>query len=466
MTRRDVVQQRMREVVSEDIDAVFDVARPRTDDDAKNAERAEAYYAEHADAAAGNVARIAALSGAFDTHAGTALENPHDTQVITLTAATPPLQEAGADHTPKLAEGLRLLAENLSEIVVALDDDDFTIVNMNLCETRFTSDEVPRFVSRSLVPKLHAPIRPMLMGDFNVSEYTAEGPYLDALIDLSFSAAPLGLLPPARRFTDIVKRRSHRDMLSALLDGRSGVSYGFLAYAEPPRYDGPITVTEEAFASMRADTCGDDALRFDPRGRGYVRILRRGEVVCHQVPDIWILSSRSGANKTQLDPSVDVLRAGVVGCALQLQFPRGADRAGLKPSFDTLAQVALTMGAALYCPELVAEGAPIVHFHGYPSPSWFAEGEAFAGAANPSLPCGVLHSALLNYASMAQIADTTPSVELAVAVEPDHGVNAIGRSVSGLVDRLRAGVDSGQVRLGGEHLRALQDTPGGVGPCT
>ena len=52
---------------------------------------------------------------------------------------------------------------------------------------------------------------------------------------------------------------------------------------------------------------------------------------------------------------------------LHLQLPLGSSskKADIKPSSDIYVMLAISLAAALYTPESIADGAPIVHFHGY-----------------------------------------------------------------------------------------------------
>jgi len=57
----------------------------------------------------------------------------------------------------------------------------------------------------------------------------------------------------------------------------------------------------------------------------------------------------------------------------------------------------------LYTPELIKDGAPIVHFHGYPAFKWFQENEYCVGVNNPSVPCGTYESGVLNFLGVANL---------------------------------------------------------------
>ncbi|NJM95801.1 MAG: hypothetical protein HC800_00010 [Phormidesmis sp. RL_2_1] len=112
-----------------------------------------------------------------------------------------------------------------------------------------------------------------------------------------------------------------------------------------------------------------EEVRQNAHGRQYLKTTVQTtaglETVYQQIPDIWLVCSRSGANKTNLDLLQDILRLGVCG-KLVLQVAEGIDMANskidVKPSYDTYVMVAIALAAALYTPELIQSGAPIIHF--------------------------------------------------------------------------------------------------------
>ena len=99
----------------------------------------------------------------------------------------------------------------------------------------------------------------------------------------------------------------------------------------------------------------------------------------------------------------------------------------------------------------------ILHFHGYPDPCWFRVSEHHAGAQNPSLPCGTVEAALLNYSAVYETAAKNGSdIKLLCLVESDHGVNVLGPDREYLVQRLLAGSSEGHILLGGKYLPMLK----------
>lgn len=123
--------------------------------------------------------------------------------------------------------------------------------------------------------------------------------------------------------------------------------------------------------------------------------------------------------------------------------------------------LAISMAAALYTPELIQNGAPIVHFHGYPAFDWFQENECCVGVNHPSVPCGTYESGVLNFLGLSNLANqATKNINLISLIEPDHGTNFIARDIEYLVDRLKNGCVAEQIELGGKHFASLKSNLG------
>lgn len=382
------------------------------------------------------------------------------TQIVSVRPLDKFLADPDAPYKEKLMPGLKLLVESLSQMVIGVSDDRLSLLNMNLSDTVSPRAEIDRFVLKSFIPKLHAPIQPLTRGRFKIGSFNPrENDKTQKVVELGKRISPLELLPEAVAFTKLVKRPSTRDVVDDLVDGRSGVSFGFVTYMEPPVYHGPVEVPEKEWQAMAPlRELSPDEVRKNDQGRWYLKTISQGETVYRQVPDIWIVSSRSGAEKNDLNVDRDLVRLGFNG-DLQLQVPSGHDwgKSDIRPSYDTYVMVALALGTAIYFPRLVEGGAPMIHFHGYPHTTWFQDREAFAGANNPSVACGTFEAGVLNFAGLWQLAESCPDLKLACVIEPDHGCNMVAADADYLLRRIEQGVNSGQIVLGGKHLKSLKE---------
>ncbi len=410
-----------------------------------------------------SVMSIIKISGWADDFTAKHVQDPFNTQVITLTNLNPEFEDKSTTYDRKIVLGLNNLISTMSEIVIGVSDRRFTIVNMNLSDSLYVHEELDDFVSKSLIPKIYAPIKPPVLNRFIQGEFDSESnEYSERLCDLGKILKETELFPKGSKFSDKIRRRSHRDIVNKILDGRTGVSYGFIALAEVPRYFGPKRLDRSEWDGLdTVDGMNGDYVRKNSEGRWYVKTRIKGEVVYQQVPDIRVVTSRSGCDKTSLDPKTDIVRVGLIKGKLYLEVPSGINlsRRDVRPSFDTYVILAQALSASLYTPELIKDGMPILHFHGYPDPDWFCEKEYHSGANNPSLPCGTIEAAILNYSAIYEIAsNNSGDANLICLVESDHGVNIMGPDKEYIVDRLKSGRKSGKVILGGEYLPLLKSS--------
>lgn len=408
-----------------------------------------------------SVMEILKVSGWADDFTARYVQDPFNTQIITLMPLEPEFADAGVSYDKKIAIGIKNLISTMSEIVMGIGPDRFSLVNMNLSDSIYFNEEMDFFILNSLIPKIYAPIKPPILARFIKGEFDpSESVFAKQLADLGRQVKDTSLFPPGSSFRDKVSRQSHRDVVEKVLEGRTGVSYGFIAIAEAPKYEGPVTIRKSTWDKLKkVESLDDDMVRENAKGRWYVKTHLRGKDIYQQVPDIWIAASRSGSNKTNLDPLSDIVRIGLIKGKLYLETPKGVDlhRKDIRPSFDTYVILAQALASALYTPELIKDGLPILHFHGYPDPGWFGKSEYYAGARNPSLPCGTVEAALLNYSAIYELANRNgESMKMLCLVESDHGVNIMGLDRDYLVARLSDGVDKGHVMLGGKYLPELK----------
>ena len=451
--------------VRADIDAVIDVERPNSWLRKLGIFVAETWYKLSytwlKEKQKMSVVQIAKLSSWAEDHAAKYVEDPTNTQVIILTDIDDEFVSPITPYPEKIRIGINTLVKTFSEIVIGVSHEKFSILNMNLSDSNFAPNEVENFALKSLIPKVFVPITPLLISRFEIGEYNPHlSTYAGKLIKLGQDLASTGLFPAGFKLDEVVKRKSHRDIVNVIVNGRTGVSYGFVAYAEPPHYVGKPEITIDEWDNL-LPVAGFSSyeLRQNEQCRRYIKLNINAENRFKQIPDIWLVSSRSGANKTDLSIDTDILRIGLQD-KLHLQLPLGsnAQKADIKPSYDIYVMLAISLAAALYTPELIANGAPIVHFHGYPDVDWFQEKEYCVGMNNPSVPCGTYESGVFNFLGIADLGDQIISdVNLISLVEPDHGTNFIANDLEYLVNRLKAGCVTGQIELGGKNFPSLKN---------
>lgn len=452
-------------LVKANISAVIDVERPNTLRRRWKSFAAEQLYYLYSRYVIGkkkvSVSTIAKIIGWAEDHAAQRVEDPNNTQTIILSKLDREFVNPEKPYRAKISLGINTLVKNFSEIVIGVSEDKISILNMNLSDSLFSRQKLDRFVFKSLIPKIYVPIAPLLLNRFELEEYNPlQWDYAAKLVQLGRELADTGLFPPGFKLSEAIPRQSHRDMVDVIVNGRTGVSYGFVAYVEPPQYQGANEIDEREWETLTpVEGFDSQELRQNSAGRFYVKTKVTEQYSYKQIPDLWLVSSRSGSNKTNLNLETDILRIGL-NKKLFLQLPQGIDKeeiADIKPSYDLYVMLGMALGAALYAPELIENGAPMVHFHGYPSSQWFQPGEYFAGVSNPAVPCGTYESGVFNFLSIYQLAKESGSkIKLASLVEPDHGTNFIASDLDYLVSRLKNGCQTGQIELGGKYLASLR----------
>ncbi|MDH6058132.1 TubC N-terminal docking domain-related protein [Umezakia ovalisporum] len=407
-----------------------------------------------------SVVNIAKLSTWAEDHAAKYVEDPTNTQIIILTEIDHDFINPAIPYQQKINIGLNTLIRTFSEIVIGVAIDKISILNMNLCDSVFAKEEIEEFVLKSLIPKVFVPIAPLLLNRFQLGHYQPEkSSYAQKLVKLGQELTLTSLFPPGFKLNQVIKRKSHRDIVNVIVNGRTGVSYGFVAYAEPPQYFGAKEINNNEWESLfPVEGFSSNELRQNPEGRRYLKTKIQGKDVFQQIPDIWLVSARSGSNKTNLNIATDVVRIGLKQ-KLYLQLPEGIDteQIDIKPSYDIYVMFAISLAAALYVPDLIKDGAPIVHFHGYPAFDWFKPNEYCVGVDNPSVPCGTYESGVFNFLGISNLANQpTANISLISLVEPDHGTNFIAHDWEYLVERLKTGCAEEQIELGGKHFASLK----------
>ncbi|WGV27396.1 hypothetical protein [Halotia branconii] len=408
-----------------------------------------------------SVSRIASLIGWAEECAAKYIEDPTNTQVIILTKLDQDFINFQTPYQQKIKMGLNTLVRTFSEIVIGVSDSQFSILNMNLSDSVFARDEIDGFVLKSLIPKVYVPILPLPLSKFKLGQYNPlSSSYAQKLVSLSTQLEHTNLFPPGSKLSEVIKRQSHRDIVNVIVNGRTGVSYGFVAYAEPPQYVGDIDIPEYEWENLAPVTgFSSNEVRQNDVGRRYLKTKIGAEYKFKQIPDIWICSARSGSNKTNLNLESDILRIGLTD-RLLLDLPQGVDPtlADIKPSYDVYVMLAIAMSASLYAPNLINNGMPMIHFHGYPSVEWLQQHEYFMGVNNPSVPCGTYESGVFNFLGIYNLVNQYGTdINLACLIEPDHGTNIITPDLEYLLTRLKAGCEQSAIELGGKHFASLKD---------
>lgn len=376
----------------------------------------------------------------------------HTTMMTLIDGPCPADREV--DLQARLDAIVRALAWHGAQNVAYIEDHRWTFCTMNGALVRFAMDgDLDRQVMDVLVPKLAAPVVPPHAADFELREgaLDLDGPGVaEAAADFAESAADWARTGLMLFHTPVAslefKNRFYRRITAAYLDHRSGMSYGFLA-RQLPTPASPALSLPEAERRLGAHDWEAAPIR-RAEGQRWVRLDLAGERLVVPVPEVRVLTTRSGCDKSRLDPRRDLVILGLGDGRAFLETPPGAG-VDFKPSYDTRTILANAVANAVcasalarlapgapWASNVAQQGAGQAHWHGALAEEGLPAGYVVHGAENPPVSCSTAQSALFALQGKLEALRRTleRGVPLAgdVHVEPYHGVNVSGASLGAL----------------------------------
>jgi hypothetical protein len=336
----------------------------------------------------------------------------------------PPEVSSESEFQQHFETSIALFAKHLVNIVLGADENRWILYNFNASHPIYSrSQGFAQAVLHSLIPKIFAPISPPKLSDFEIvsepfdTNSARYAPYIEDLSQAAKLFAQTSLFPKGKSFDELnYISPYHRRIVKAHLDNRNGMSYGFLARQTAPN-------PEEDF----------DVLVLDDR-----------EI---ELPPLWVITQRSGSDKTHFVPERDLVKIGIFRGKLLLQAAQGADLGqDYRPSFDTLVILAHALGNHilaslfpkhhLFAKNYFKQGLGIAHWHGYFREDLLPGGYQTYGHSNPNVACSSPQSAFFALKGKLQCLS---SVFLGdVHVEPQHGVNVTCLNLTDLARYLLA----------------------------
>ncbi|MEL6617071.1 MAG: hypothetical protein AAFQ43_15115, partial [Bacteroidota bacterium] len=155
-----------------------------------------------------------------------------------------------------------------------------------------------------------------------------------------------------------------------------------------------------------------------------------------------VLCTRSGCEKTRIDPERDLVRLTLSRGHILFDTPEAAS-GDCRPSYDTLAILAHAAGNAITASILLAQdtdapfaralatsGLALAHWHGYPNAGATPEAFTLHGTDNPPVSCSTPQSAAFALVGKLDALGARLASGDAyggdVHVEPHHGTNLSG----------------------------------------
>lgn len=362
--------------------------------------------------------------------------------IVNIMDSPPPIPE-----NPTLQQTLDsivgALAWNLAHVPIFLEEDRWTICTMNGAVIECGDPDNPeKDILHSLIPKLAAQVMPPKRDEilYRENKFDAEkmgySPHINDFMEAAEIWRDNGLMLAHTSIEDLEYRnRLYKRIVSQYLDNRTGMSYGFMVKQLP---------TEIEPAMKLVPLHNDKTKRITRQGNDlFVRVHALGKTWLVKLPDIWILSTRSGCNKTDLDPQRDILRLGLQNGQITLDVPPESSKEECRPSYDTYAILAHAAGNVIVAsilktlyPDskfpkvLQSKGLSISHWHGYPDRSFPLQGYTIHGDQNPPVSCSTPQSAAYafngKFVAMDKYDQDPETYRGDIHIEPHHGTNIAG----------------------------------------
>lgn len=359
---------------------------------------------------------------------------------------------------------MSLFAYHMANIIIAVDDEKWMVYNFNASHPiyKFNDNKFEQHLTNALIPKIVAPISPHKFSDFKVSKdrFSTDDSIISPLIeDLSEGAKLLDktkLFPSGKKIEDLPFRDNFHKYIGRLhLDNRSGMSFGFISKQLPVTTNKLLTMKETVEKYGSIITPNKDYF-LDSEGSIHIvfQLLDNGTFSL-KIPDIWVLSLRSGSDKTHFNPAKDLLLLGLSSKGeMWMKFPSGVKiHEDYKPSFDTKVILAHAVGNAIIASILEyldpqtnfvriikSSGISISHWHGYFNERLIPDELFTYGSVNLHVACSSPQSAI--YALGGKLEGFTQLLLAGkrhigdIHIEPHHGINISFPSLVDLAEYL------------------------------
>ena len=339
------------------------------------------------------------------------------------------------------------LAWDMVHLVIYVTAVSWTICSMNGGITTFETP-LPEEddVLGSLVPKLTAQVVPPRPEDLEIRPGTLDtsSAEFDRIASdfeecgFAWGDNPL-LLSHTSRETLAYRSDFYRKIVARYLDDRSGMSYGFFA-RQLPSDPLPAIYSGVEFSENTSLLPPSSVIE----GKQYVPVTITGHHLLVPVPDVRIITTRSGCRKTCIDRRHDLVEIGLVGGKAWLGTPAGLPKEMVvRPSFDTLTIIAhaagnamissilqLLLPGALFPQILKSTGASMTHWHHYPQDESVPAGYVVHGRKNPPVSCSTPQSAAYSLMGKLYALECALMEKMEylgdVHIEPGHGTNIVG----------------------------------------
>ncbi len=364
--------------------------------------------------------------------------------------------EGKLDQQEKLNTIVEALGWSIVQTLIYVDDPEWTVCTMNGAIIPCSGGEKFRDeVYATLVPKLAAPVVPPHASDFQVEEEgldltaTYWEPYVRDFEDSAPLWAETGVMLFHTSLSAVRFRNTYyRRVAAAYLDKRSGMSYGFLS--RQPALSVPKAMREADGTRLK----GWEELQH--RGIGllddtlYVVLRLKGASFIVPLPEVAVLATRSGCDKSHVNGHRDLVLLGIRNGSIFLKTPKGLDAAiDARPSYDTLTILAHAIANSLIASVLksvnpassflrtaAGGGVALAHWHGDIDRAVIPGGYVVFGEDNPPVSCSTHQAALYTLTGKLQAFGNVVAEGKEylgdIHIEPHHGINVTWPTLTGL----------------------------------
>jgi hypothetical protein len=389
------------------------------------------------------------------------VSNLRKTTLVGIVDGPCPADEPGTSQE-KLNSIVSALAWHVVQVVIYVDPDAWTVCTMNGAIIKSRLETFEEDVFGVLVPKIAAPVVPPHASDFDIRDGALDlssekyRPYIEDFQKSAHLWAQTGLMLFHTELDSLrFRNRFYQRVVAAYLDHRSGMSYGFLA-RQPAGRPGSVLSLQNARDFLgegdwqsRGVAATEDAL--------YVTISIGDEPLVLRIPDVWMLTTRSGCDKSNINAKRDIVLMGLSRGRVIFATPQGVNHGiDCKPSYDTLTILSHALGNALiadiqetltpaaqFAAQFRTGGMALAHWHGTLDEAGLPVGYFLHGDLNPPVSCSTFQAAI--YALGGKLKAFAGSLRKGstfmgdVHLERHHGVNVTGPSLTALAEWILRG---------------------------
>ena len=378
------------------------------------------------------------------------ISNFKDNSIITI-VDFPDGIDRNTDFKTHFDAAMKLFAYHMTNIVIGVSDTDWMIYNFNASHPIYPLNDgkFDFHILKALIPKIVAPISPHKIEEFIIltQQFDSSDPVHAPIIKEMQEGARLfdhtKLYPKGKKIDELPFRHAFHRLIGKLhLDNRNGMSFGYLAFQMPTKLSEVVSLFE--FEKKYPGVFDRSDIFTDPQTKSLFILwnMTKGKFVI-KVPDVWVMTIRSGADKTHFDPKTDLLKIGLINGEMVMQLPQGMKiYKDYKPSFDTKVILAHAVGNAIiaslikvdnekhdFVVGIQQKGLSLSHWHGYFNKDLLPVGVDIYGAENLHVSCSSPQSAVyaldgkLNSFYEKISKDVSFEYRGDVHVEPHHGIN-------------------------------------------